>query len=687
MTGFITQVRFRQALVLSYLLIVWLLLLPMPNAFSLLNDSSQACIPSYVRHRANQGSKSTQTGTDSIHPTDAAGQMEFPSHSMHPFQVLSTEGYARRTSSVPSLYPDSDVVCPNGGFESGDFSCWAVGGNLPSHVQSKVKLEGNHAAMLGDPDPAKCRGGLPIGKAWISQTFQIPACGDPVLSFSYRIFSYDEHSESFSKLYDTFDVRIDDLSDDEPPFLVLRDGGNEPYGCDLDPYDSGWMQETRSLSSVAEQDTDQTHDLRGKEITVYFYNYSRDPGYDNAWYNTWVYIDNVEIEYPPLMLKKSADPAGPVHEGDLIAYTLAYTNTSPITQTITITDQLPFNLTVEPGTIQPADKGRLEGSTVVWDLGDILSCTSSQVSFKARVALLPSLHQEEVSAACPPDNPPDYVVPAEVYCETTRFWAHGVTIQPPVTDLYTFQVQIPSGSSPTAMWLLMKGTDNSPPVVEGQPAHLLATSNNVFGASVWTATITSTMIEDGEVTVRTHNSRELNAFFLFNADDPPFDLAALDDFQNTTKTFTYTLDIPSVTTQTIDVLLPFMDITSLRDDAPLPDTRITEVSVEFDGQEQSLRANRPNLGNGLLMTTFRFAISPFTDTYTTKTLTVTVNTEDSIYTLGPRVCRPVYIKNTAWLCSLQAGCISDTVVNIPEDFMPYGASGGIYLPLILKAHP
>jgi hypothetical protein len=69
-----------------------------------------------------------------------------------------------------------------------------------------------------------------------------------------------------------------------------------------------------------------------------------------------------------------------------------------------------------------------------------------------------------------------------------------------------------------------------------------------------------------------------------------------------------------------------------------------------------------------------------------KVLTVTVDTEDSVYTLGPRVCRPVYIENTAWLCSQQAGCISATATNIPEDLVRPGA-GDIYLPIILKSYP
>ena len=91
------------------------------------------------------------------------------------------------------------------------------------------------------------------------------------------------------------------------------------------------------------------------------------------------------------------------------------------------------------------------------------------------------------------------------------------------------------------------------------------------------------------------------------------------------------------------------------------------------------------MGNGLLMTQFQFETGPFTDTFTstTKVLSLTVDTQDDIYTLGPRICRPVYIENTAWLCSQQAGCISATATNIPKDFRP--PVKGIYLPIILKS--
>jgi len=387
---------------------------------------------------------------------------------------------------------------------------------------------------------------------------------------------------------------------------------------------------------------------------------------------------------PPLSLTKSNDPSGPVHEGDVITYTISYANTGLATQTgVVITDRIPFN-TELVSVSSPPDYEIVANSVISWCTNTLGVGETGVVSFQVRVPLLPSPSQSVDMLSSMEAYPPAQVVPVAIACDTTRFWAIGVTRQPPVPNPHTIQVQIPPGASPSEMWLLMKETDNISPTVEGHPAQRERTSSNSFGASLWTAPITSAMVANGEVTVVTYNPRQLNALFLLNANDPPFDEAALDDFYNTTVTFTYALDIPSVATKTIDVILPFMDITYWKDDLH-PDARTTMVTVEFDDQSHTIPANDPNLGNGLLMTEFPFTIGPLSDAITsTKVLTVTVDTEDSIYTLGPRVCRPVYIKNTAWLCSDRVGCVSDTVTNVPEDFQP---PGGIYLPIILKSHP
>jgi uncharacterized repeat protein (TIGR01451 family) len=402
------------------------------------------------------------------------------------------------------------------------------------------------------------------------------------------------------------------------------------------------------------------------------------------------FLRDVYYLAPIITLTKTSDPPGPVHEGDIITYTIAYANTSLTTQTMTLTDVLPFNVTLIPSTISPT--AELNGSTLVWKLGNKLPGEAGQVSFQVQVPLLPSLSQPSISAlsAPPPMQPPAYVLPVPVACDTTRFWANGVTAQPEPTSPYTLQVQIPPGAKPSEMWLLMKGINHIPPTVGGQPALQVVTSTKSFSASLWSASITPTGTTGDQVTVITHNPRELNALFLFDKNDPPFEKRTLEDFFDTVSTgqpkvFTYTFDLPSVATQTIDMIMPFMDITYLTDNKPIQvDTRLTTATMEFADQPRTVVVNDPNLGNGLMMTQFLFDIGPLTDRVTTtEILTVTVDTQDSVYTLAPRVCRPVYIENTAWLCSDQAGCISATATNIPDNFRP----PSIYLPIILKSYP
>jgi uncharacterized repeat protein (TIGR01451 family) len=401
------------------------------------------------------------------------------------------------------------------------------------------------------------------------------------------------------------------------------------------------------------------------------------------------YVSNVFYN-PPLNMVKSSDPSGPVHEGDVITYTISYANTGLIPQTnIVITDKIPSNTDLVTGTISSGGT-LMHNGVISWTRESLAVGETRAVSFQVQIPLLRHLEVESVSPLCTPTPtppPPSRVLPAAISCDTTRFWAHGITRQPSVSPPYTIEVQIPPNTSPSEMWLLMKGAGNTAPRVEGQPAHVLTSTHNAFGASVWTTTVTSAMIEAGEVTVVTDNPRELNALFLFDAKDPPFDERDLRVFAEAPTTFTYTLEIPSVEASTMDVLLPFMDITYWTDSSPPEfDGRMITVTAELEGEpSQTILANQPNMGNGLLMTQFPINLRPFTDTITkTKVLTITVDSEDdAVYTLGPRVCRPVYVENTAWLCSDRAGCISATTRNIPENFAPLS----IYLPIILKSYP
>jgi uncharacterized repeat protein (TIGR01451 family) len=174
----------------------------------------------------------------------------------------------------PLIVRDFKPFC-NGGFETGDFTCWAYGGKLDHIVQRAPVYEGSHAAELGSGRYA-CRNGVPVGSAWISQAFTVPPCYDPsrpkpTLSFKYAIFSQDILR---GDRWDSFDVYISDT-------LILRDGNDkwEEARCDT-VWNSGWRSHSEDLSAY-----------KGQNIEVTFRNVSRVDG----WFNTWTYVDNVQV--------------------------------------------------------------------------------------------------------------------------------------------------------------------------------------------------------------------------------------------------------------------------------------------------------------------------------------------------------------------------------------------------------
>lgn len=158
----------------------------------------------------------------------------------------------------------------NGGFEAGSFDGWTHGGQLARSISATVARSGTHSALLGDPD-YDCRGGVPVGSAWISQIITVPAGGRPTLSFWYRVFSQDRLSDT---KYDSFDVHLNET-------LILRTGNTTTtYGCDQPTTDTGWQFFTHDLSAY-----------RGQTVELRFENASRPDG----WYNTWTYVDDVQL--------------------------------------------------------------------------------------------------------------------------------------------------------------------------------------------------------------------------------------------------------------------------------------------------------------------------------------------------------------------------------------------------------
>jgi len=69
------------------------------------------------------------------------------------------------------------------------------------------------------------------------------------------------------------------------------------YGCEEDDLDvTGWIKSPEFDLSAILDGNGGTVDFRGKTVRLCFYNYSRElPGYTIAWYNTWVYLDDIEV--------------------------------------------------------------------------------------------------------------------------------------------------------------------------------------------------------------------------------------------------------------------------------------------------------------------------------------------------------------------------------------------------------
>lgn len=162
----------------------------------------------------------------------------------------------------------------NGGFEQG-WRGWNHSGTLHQSICSDANFahsDSSHSALLGDPN-YECKEGVPVGSAWMSQTFVVPPdMESPQLSFYYRIFSEDKFDED---RFDSFDVYINDT-------LILREGDRgDEYGCDRPADDLGWQPHTEDLT-----------EYKGQNITLRFENVSR----PDAWFNTWTYVDDVQIQ-------------------------------------------------------------------------------------------------------------------------------------------------------------------------------------------------------------------------------------------------------------------------------------------------------------------------------------------------------------------------------------------------------
>jgi hypothetical protein len=172
---------------------------------------------------------------------------------------------------VTRNYSPPDII--NGGFENG-WTGWTHGGELPQTITSANPHSGNFSALLGYPG-YKCENGVPVGSAWIQQTFLVPHTTAPRLSFWYNIWTQDKNPYRTYD-FDVFEVKINNT-------VVLMDARiTGTYGCNLPlaQQDLGWR--------VKEVGLDQYRDQR---ITIRFRNLS----YPDGWFNTWTYVDDVRF--------------------------------------------------------------------------------------------------------------------------------------------------------------------------------------------------------------------------------------------------------------------------------------------------------------------------------------------------------------------------------------------------------
>jgi len=174
----------------------------------------------------------------------------------------------------------------NGNLETGGLSCWNHGGELP--VQIAPAPSGGYRALLGDPYSFGCRGGVPIGRAWLSQSFKVPSYGHPILTFDYQM--YTQHSAD----YDTFEVYLKVKGEE---YLILKTGHEGvKTGCSDNP---AVISGACTIDLTQPTDCDGTplplavDDLSCAEVTLRFENWNR----SHMWYNTWTYLDNVQLTW------------------------------------------------------------------------------------------------------------------------------------------------------------------------------------------------------------------------------------------------------------------------------------------------------------------------------------------------------------------------------------------------------
>ena len=198
----------------------------------------------------------------------------------------------------------------NGGFDTGNFTEWNVGGLLFSFVVPTTG-PGNLstlAAKLGSEvyGPSLTPpGNVPPGCATLSQALTIPSLQQlqrPRLRFWYRVLTYDVmYSERLQSYVDTLEVKLLDEQGQQVALLLRAGNPTSDYGT---LYDTTWRLADLDLRAYA-----------GRNGQLHFTNCNGPQnGQPDNLLNTWSYVDGVEIYdgnfvYVPML--ESASPASP----------------------------------------------------------------------------------------------------------------------------------------------------------------------------------------------------------------------------------------------------------------------------------------------------------------------------------------------------------------------------------------
>jgi len=196
----------------------------------------------------------------------------------------------------------------NGDFSEG-FSGWeqgkgpfvAASGTHGSGLpQSIISVNGNNAALLGDPNFTD--GSIPVGYGYIAKTFTVDKNS---LAFQYHLITFDV-ALAQGGYFDTFEVSVNQKPDQ------ITDAQRNAAGCVTpDAAPASINVTTPGLAfctgGTGEGGTQKDYGIKnlslnlsafkGENVTVYFAIWSREYDakyYDNhAFYNTWVTVDNV----------------------------------------------------------------------------------------------------------------------------------------------------------------------------------------------------------------------------------------------------------------------------------------------------------------------------------------------------------------------------------------------------------